>query len=196
MDLEKAAHAVADLLLALGVDQDDHTADTPTRVARAWAEHLAGYAENPADHLTRTFTAPHNPGLVIVSGIQFTSTCAHHLERIVGTATVAYRPHPGQPIVGLSKLARLVTGYARRLQVQERLGHQITHTIHTTLAPEGTGCILTATHGCMTLRGINQPTTATTTHAWAGAWNTNHPDTHAVLNEHNRSLTAPKGNPT
>ena len=195
MDLDKAAAAVADLLVALDVDEGDHTADTPARVARAWAEHLAGYRENPAEHLRRTFSAPDDAGLVIVGGIRFVSTCAHHLERIVGTATVAYRPWPGRPVVGLSKLARVVTGYARRLQVQERLGRQISDAIYDELDPQGAGCILTAAHGCMSLRGINQPAAVTTTQAWAGEWNSTHSDASAVLDEHNRSVAGFKGGP-
>lgn len=196
MDLDKAATAVADLLLALGVDEGDHTADTPNRVARAWAEQLAGYHDDPARHLTRTFSAPHDPGLVIVAGVRVVSTCAHHLLPIVGTATVAYRPRLGQPVVGLSKLARVVEGYARRLQVQERLGRQVADALHGHLTPVGAACLVTASHGCMSLRGVAQPATVTTTHAWAGGWqHTADSDTKAVLAEHGRSVAGFKGGP-
>lgn len=196
MDIDKAASAVADLLIALGVDEGDHTADTPGRVARAWAEQLTGYLEDPGLHLTRTFSAPEDPGLVIVAGSRIVSTCAHHLLPIVGVATVAYRPRMGQPIVGLSKLARLVDGYARRLQVQERLGRQIADTLVDRLDPLGAACLITASHGCMALRGVAQPAAVTSTQAWAGEWRVkpDH-DTAAVVNEHNRSVAGFKGGP-
>lgn len=194
IDLDKAALAVEQLLNALGVDEGDHTVNTPMRAARAWAEHLAGYSQDPGGYLARTFSAPHDPGLVMVGGIRIVSTCAHHLERIVGTVTVAYRPRPGQPIVGLSKLARVVEGYARRLQVQERLGRQIADTIQDRLDPVGAAAIVTAAHGCMSLRGVRQPAAVTTTSAWAGGWSPpGDADTAAVLAEHNRSVAGFKG---
>lgn len=197
IDNEKAAGAIADLLAALGVDEGDHTEDTPGRVARSWAEHLAGYQEDPGTHLLRTFSPPvGDAGLVMVGGIRFVSTCAHHLERIVGTATVAYRPRHGQPVVGLSKLARVVEGYARRLQVQEKLGREVVDAMQRVLDPAGAACILTAAHGCMALRGVNQPASVTTTHSWAGGWQfSTNADTDAVLSEHNRSVAGFKGGP-
>lgn len=160
--------AVADLLGALGVDEGDHTADTPARVARAWHELLSGYRENPADHLDRTFSAPTDPGLVIVSGVRLVSTCAHHLLPFVGTATIAYRPSPGQKVVGLSKLARVLQGYAARLQVQEQIGAQVVEAIVDRLNPSGACVIITATHQCMTIRGAGEPEAATTTQAAHG----------------------------
>jgi GTP cyclohydrolase I len=196
IDVEKTAAAVRELLTALGVDEGDHTTDTPNRVAKAWAEQLAGYDEDPALHLTRQFTAPADPGLVMVSGIRVVSTCAHHLLPIVGTATVAYRPMPGDPVVGLSKLARVVESYARRLQVQERIGWQVANTLQAELGPAGAACIVTASHGCMSLRGIGQPATVTTTHAWAGTWSLGDAsDRASVLAEHNRSVAGFKGGP-
>ena len=190
-----AARAVSALLAAFGVDEGDHTADTPTRVAKAWREQLAGYDEDPREHLRKTFSAPDDPGLVVVSGIRVVSTCAHHLLPIVGTATVAYRPRPGQKVVGLSKLARVVDGYGRRLQVQERLGRQVVDAIAAELTPAGAGCVITAAHGCMSLRGVGQPATVTTTHSWAGAWHTGGADASAVLSEHTRSVAGFKGGP-
>lgn len=203
MDLEKAEVAIADLLLALGVDEGDHTDGTPRRVARAWAEMLGGYAEQPGAHLERTFSAPPVPGLVMQSGIRVVSWCAHHMLPIVGTATVAYRPRDGQPVVGLSKLARVVDGFARRLQVQEQLGYQVAQTVAEVLDPVGAACLITAAHGCMTLRGINQHAAVTTSESWAGDWLTL-PDTAAerravehdraaTTNEHNRSVAGFKG---
>jgi GTP cyclohydrolase I len=197
VDLRRAELAVATLLSALGVNEGDHTRDTPRRVARAWAEQLIGYGADPGAHLDRTFSAPDDAGLVIVGGIRLVSTCAHHLLPIVGVATVAYRPKNRQPVVGLSKLARVVDGYAKRLQVQERLGRQICQALDDGLDPEAAGCLITASHGCMSLRGISQPATVTTTHAWAGAWNVDpdHPDRRAVLDEHHRSTSGFKGGP-
>lgn len=184
MDLHKTTAAVTDLLAALEVDEGDHTRDTPARVARYWAEALAGYAGDPADHLTRTFPAPTDPGVVIVAGIRVNSTCAHHLLPITGTATVAYRPKTGDRVVGLSKLARVVDGYARRLQVQEQLTAQIADAVMTRLNPHGAGCVITAEHGCMTIRGVVQPESVTTTSAWRGQWDNTHPDARTVLADH------------
>lgn len=159
---------VKHLLAALGVDEGDHTADTPARVARAWHDMLAGYRQDPADHLATTFSAPPNPGLVIVEGVTVNSVCAHHMLPFTGWATVAYRPSPGQQIVGLSKLARVVGGYAARLQVQERIGTQVVDAIMDRLRPSGVMCLITATHDCMRLRGVREPAAATTTQASGG----------------------------
>jgi GTP cyclohydrolase I len=186
VDIDKAASAVQDLLLALGVDEGEHTANTPTRVAKAWQTALAGYDTVPARHLAATFPAPPDPGLVVMAGIRVRSTCAHHLLPITGTATVAYRPAPGSPVVGLSKLARVLGNFAARLQVQERLGWQVATTIQTALDPVGAACVISAAHGCISLRGVEQPGTVTTTTALAGAWTPGHPDVETVLAEHRR----------
>ncbi|RCV51918.1 GTP cyclohydrolase I [Marinitenerispora sediminis] len=188
IDLDKVETAVTDLLLALGVDEGEHTQDTPRRVAKAWAETLSGYDDDPSRHLLRTFSAPHDPGLIIVTGIRLSSTCAHHLLPVTGTATVAYRPRPGDQIVGLSKLARVLHGYARRLQVQERIGHQVVTAVQDALAPVGSACVITAEHGCMAVRGVNEPATVTTTRALSGEWRPDHPDVRAVLAEHSGNL--------
>lgn len=185
MDLVKAEAAVADLLAALEVDEGDHTADTPRRVAKAWKEVLAGYGDDPDRHLAVRFSAPANPGLVIVSNLPFASTCAHHLLPILGHATVAYRPRPGEDVVGLSKLARVLEGYARRLQVQERLGAQVAEALERNLAPVGAGCVITAVHGCMCIRGVMAWGAVTTTTSWAGAWTEpGHPDVETVQKAH------------
>jgi GTP cyclohydrolase I len=168
MDVDGAALAVKNLLGAFGVPEDDHTRKTPQRSATAWAEILGGYTEDPGDHLEVTFSAPKNPGLVIVSGISLQSMCAHHLLPFSGTATVAYRPSPGQRVVGLSKLSRVVTGFARRLQVQEQIGFQVVDTIMGRLQPSGASCIITARHDCMRLRGVREGEAVTTTYAADG----------------------------
>ncbi|VBA58659.1 GTP cyclohydrolase I [Mycobacterium attenuatum] len=162
--------AVQQLLAALGVDEGEHTANTPARVARAWREMLWGYHEVPEDHLDTDFPAPDDPGLIVMHGISFASTCAHHLLPFSGTATIAYRPHPGQRIVGLSKLARLVHGYAARLQVQERIGHQATAGMMRKLNPSGAMCVITARHDCMRLRGVREPAAEATTESRKGMW--------------------------
>lgn len=167
---DPVAAAVADLLSALGVDEGAHTADTPRRVAAAWRDQLAGYAEDPRAHLKKTFPAPENPGLVVVSGLRLQSTCAHHLLPITGRATVAYRPRVGDPVVGLSKLSRLLDGYARRLQVQEQIGAQVVTAIQDVLDPVGSACVITAEHGCMSIRGVMEPGATTTTTALGGEW--------------------------
>lgn len=182
--------AVAQLLEALNAHQHEpaHTADTPRRVAAAYRQQLAGYDEDPRRHLARTFPAPPNPGLVVVRNIEVKSMCAHHLLPVTGVATVAYRARPGSPVVGLSKLSRLVEGYARRLQVQEQLGYQVATALQEVLDPLGAACIITAEHGCMTLRGVMQKDTVTTTTAWTGDWDLDplNSDRTMVIAEHHR----------
>jgi GTP cyclohydrolase I len=170
VDVDKAALAVEALLQALGIEASEHTADTPMRVARSWAAAVAGYDTDPAEHLDRVFPSPEDPGLIVVSGIRVVSRCAHHLLPIVGFATVGYRGRAGTPIVGLSKLARVVDGFARRLQVQERLGYQVAYAVRGKLTVDGAACAITAEHGCMTLRGIQQAGATTTTMASVGTW--------------------------
>lgn len=168
LDLAIAEKAISDLLTAFDIERDDHTAKTPLRAAKAWRDVLVGYTEDPSAHLDTTFSAPGDPGLVIVSGIDLKSTCAHHLLPFCGKATVAYRPSPGQAVVGLSKLARVIHGYARRLQVQENIGAETVEAIHSKLNPSGVAVIITATHDCMRLRGVGEPEAATTTVARQG----------------------------
>lgn len=191
VDIDKAALAIEALLQALGIDEGEHTAGTPARVAKAWAIAVGGYDLDPARHLDRVFPSPEDPGLVVVSGIRVMSRCAHHMLPIVGTATVAYRGLPGTPIVGLSKLARVVDDFARRLQVQERLGYQVAYAVRGKLRADGVACVITAEHGCMTLRGIQQHAT-TTTVAAVGTWQApasllDRLDLEQVMHEHRAS---------
>lgn len=167
---ERVRDAITNLLEALGVEIDDHTVNTPTRAARMWEELLEGTTEDPRAHLHSTFSAPEDGGLIIQSGIDFTSVCAHHLLPFSGYATVAYRPNPGQEVVGLSKLTRLLRGYAARLQIQERIGWQVVHGLHEVLKPAGALCMVTAVHGCMRLRGVRDSSSSTTTEAKWGHW--------------------------
>jgi GTP cyclohydrolase I len=161
--------AVATLLRYLGEDPErPGLADTPARVVRALAELTEGYQAEPADLLARVFPDEYDE-LVVVTGIDFTSLCEHHLLAFTGTATVAYLPAPGQGVVGLSKLARLVECYARRLQVQERLTTQIADAMNEHLQPLGVGVVLRARHSCMGCRGVRKPRATMVTSALRGA---------------------------
>ena len=163
VDPAAAARAVGDLLLALGQDPAaDHLLDTPRRVAAAYTELLS-----PAPFTMTTF--PNEEAydeLVLARDIPFTSLCQHHLLPFTGRAHVAYLP--GDRIVGLSKLARVVEMFARRLQVQERLTAQIADRLQATLEPRGVGVVLDAEHSCMSLRGVRATGARTTTSALRG----------------------------
>lgn len=130
--------------------------DTPGRVARAWREYCEGYAEDPAYHLSRIF---HEVGgydeIVLLNNIPFQSNCEHHMAPIVGKAHIAYLP--GDYVVGISKLARVLHGFARRLQVQERLTAEVADCIWDNLKPRGVAVVIEAAHGCMTGRGVRTP---------------------------------------
>lgn len=165
---DAVAEAIDALLCALGTDIDDHTAGTPERAAKMWRELLRGQHEDPRVHLQSTFSAPTDAGLVIQSGIEVVSVCAHHMLPFVGRGTVAYRPSPGQKVVGLSKLTRVLQGYAARLQIQERIGCQVCEAISEVILPSGVMCIITATHDCMRLRGVRDGSSETTTVAKVG----------------------------
>lgn len=168
MDLVKAQQAVAAMLDAFGVPVDEHTRETPARVSRAFCELLAGYEEDPSEHLLRTFPGPVEGALVAAQGVRFTSLCAHHLLPFTGHATIAYVPEDGAPIVGLSKLARVVTGYAARLQSQEILSSQVADALVSRLKTQAAGCVITAHHACMGIRGVRQPDAVMTTSSLRG----------------------------
>ncbi len=150
-DLDKAAMHAAAMLDALGIRGDDKT---PGRLVRALDELAAGRHTDPGRHLEVQFppTAT-EPGLIVVTDVPFTSLCEHHLLPFTGVATVAYLPTPGSPIVGLSKLARLVQEYAARPQVQERLTDQVATALHLGLKARGAACAVRGVHSCMALRG-------------------------------------------
>ena len=146
--------AIRTLLVWAGEDPArEGLRDTPARVGRAWKEYCAGYAEDPAVHLARTFeeVAGYDE-VVLLRDIPFHSHCEHHLAPIVGTASIAYLPT--DRVVGISKLARVLHGYARRLQIQERLTAEIAQCIWTNLNPLGVAVVIKAQHGCMTGRGV------------------------------------------
>mgnify|MGYP001157068571 FL=1 len=130
--------------------------DTPARVARAWKEYCLGYAEDPAYHLSRVFeeVGGYNE-IVLLKDIPFQSHCEHHMAPIIGKAAIAYLPN--DRVVGISKLARVLHGYARRLQVQERLTAEVADCIWDNLQPQGVAVVIEAAHSCMTARGVRTP---------------------------------------
>ena len=136
--------------------------DTPRRVARAWKEYCSGYADDPAIHLSRTFEEVGGyDEIVLLRDIPFQSHCEHHLAPITGTASIAYLPT--DRVVGISKLARVLHGFARRLQIQERLTAEVAQCIWDELQPKGVAVVIEASHACMTARGVRTPGVMMTT---------------------------------
>lgn len=156
------------LLRAIGEDPDrDGLRDTPARVVKAFAEYCSGYAVDPVALLQKTFSEVSGyQNLVILTDIDFVSHCEHHLAPIVGKAHIAYLPSTS--VVGISKLARVVDAYARRLQIQERMTAQIAQCIEAGLAPRAVGVVVDAEHGCMTLRGVNKQAPRMRTQVFTG----------------------------
>ena len=168
VDVERVHAAVAELLSAIGEDPErDGLVATPARVAAMYEELFAGLHDDPARHLEVTFAAEHDE-MVMVRDIPFASLCEHHLVPFLGRAHVAYIPAEDGRITGLSKLARLVDGYARRLQVQERMTTQIADAIAGVLAPRGVLVVIEAEHLCMSMRGVKKPGTVTVTSSVRG----------------------------
>jgi GTP cyclohydrolase IA len=168
VDTTRVAGAVSELLAAIGEDPGrDGLVDTPVRVAAMYQELFAGLADDPSRHLTVTFAADHDE-MVMVRDIPFASLCEHHLVPFIGRAHVAYIPGEDGRITGLSKLARLVDGFARRLQVQERMTTQIADAIEKVLGPRGVLVVVEAEHLCMSMRGVKKPGTLTITSSVRG----------------------------
>ena len=143
--------------------------DTPLRVARAWREYASGYDQDPALHLDRVFEEVGGyDDIVLLRDIPFQSHCEHHLAPIIGKASIAYLP--GTRIVGISKLARVLHGFARRLQVQERLTAQVADTLWERLEPLGVGVVIEASHAGMSARGVNTPGVMMTTSRMLGTF--------------------------
>lgn len=160
-------------MAAIGEDPGrDGLVETPARVARMYAEVFSGLAEDPTRHLSVTFEAHHDE-MVMVKDIPVYSMCEHHLLPWHGLAHVAYIPNADGRITGLSKLARLVEGYARRPQVQERLTSQVADAVEATLAPAAVLVVVEAEHMCMSMRGVRKPGSRTVTSAVRGLFRRN-----------------------
>ncbi len=167
-DHDRAAAAVRELLIAIGEDPErDGLRETPDRVARAWHELTAGLRQRGEDVLSTTFDLGHDE-FVLVKDLELWSVCEHHLVPFTGVAHVGYIPGTDGRITGLSKLARLVDVYARRLQVQERITTQVADELIRLLQPRGAIVVVEAEHLCMTMRGVRKPGARTVTSAVRG----------------------------
>ena len=164
----RAMDSIKWLLYFIGDDPNrEGLKDTPLRIINSWRELFAGYKQDPIQ-VIRTFEDGACDEMVVAKDIDFTSMCEHHVLPFLGTATIGYIPH-GR-IIGLSKLARLLDIYARRLQVQERLTCQITEALDTHLAPLGSACVIKATHLCMSCRGVRKPSAVMITSSLTGVF--------------------------
>ena len=171
IDQPRIQRAVREILLAIGEDPErEGLLKTPARVARAYAELMAGLQEDPKRHIKTVFVEDYDE-IVLLRDIEFHSLCEHHLLPFTGVAHVAYLP--SGKVVGLSKLARLVEGFARRPQVQERLTAQIADALMEELHPQGAACVIEATHTCMTLRGVKKHGSTMVTSALRGVFKDN-----------------------
>jgi GTP cyclohydrolase IA len=166
----EVAEAVRTLIRWAGDDPDrEGLLDTPARVARAWKEYASGYGEDPSHHLSRTFEEVGGyDEIVLLKDIPFQSHCEHHLAPIIGKAAIAYLPR--ERVVGISKLARVLHGFARRLQVQERLTAQVADCIWEHLQPQGVAVVIEASHACMSARGVQTPGVMMTTSRMMGVF--------------------------
>ncbi len=162
--------AIKTLIRWAGDDPDrEGLLETPERVARAWAEYASGYQSDPAIHLSRTFYEVGGyDEIVLLKDIPFQSHCEHHMAPIIGKAAIAYLPQ--DKVVGISKLARVLHGFARRLQVQERLTAQVADCIWDHLEPKAVAVVIEASHSCMTARGVNTPGVMMTTSRMMGTF--------------------------
>lgn len=168
VDLDRIERAVREILEAIGEDPGrDGLLETPRRVARMYQEIFSGISEDPGEHLSVVFEADHDE-MVMVKDIPVYSVCEHHLVPWFGAAHVAYIPNDDGRITGLSKLARLVDGFSRRPQVQERLTTQVADCIEAVLAPRGVLVVVEAEHLCMSMRGVRKPGATTVTSAVRG----------------------------
>ena len=166
IETERIRKAVREILLAVGEDAErEGLKATPERVARMYAELLGGMNEDPKRHLRSVFTENYDE-IVLLRDIPFYSICEHHLMPFIGSAHVAYLP--SGTVLGVSKLARIVDCFARRLQTQERLTYQIADFIMNSLKPQGVTVVLEASHSCMTIRGIKKPGSVMVTSALRG----------------------------
>lgn len=163
---ERIENAVVNLLLSIGENPArEGLVDTPRRVAKSYLKLFEGYRQKPEDLLT-VFDADGYDQIVLLKDVEFYSTCEHHMLSFAGRAHVAYLP--GKKIVGISKLARLVDMYARRLQIQERICDQVTEALMTHLQPRGAACLIEASHLCMRARGVEKQSSVMVTSSLKG----------------------------
>jgi len=173
IDQERIAAAVREILFAIGEDPDrDGLLDTPNRVARMYAEICAGLHQEPSEHLATMFEADHDE-MVMVRDIPMYSLCEHHLIPFIGKAHVAYIPNRSGNVIGLSKVARLVDGFAKRPQVQERLTRQVADALEEHLQPRGVLVVMQAEHLCMSMRGVRKAGSSTVTSSVTGIFRAN-----------------------
>ena len=173
VDQARIEKAVREILIAIGEDPDrDGLVDTPARVARMYAEICGGLHQNPDEHLQTTFEAEHDE-MVMVRDIPMYSACEHHMLPWVGKAHLAYIPNDDGRVIGLSKFARLVDGFAKRPQVQERLTVQVAEALEAALQPKGVMVVIEAEHLCMSMRGVRKPGASTVTSAVRGLFRDN-----------------------
>ena len=170
-DKEKAKAAIVEILKYLGEDSNrEGLKDTPSRVIKSWDRLFGGYLQDPEDVLT-TFeeddVIPHDQ-IILLKDIEFYSTCEHHMLPFVGKAHVAYIP--SDKVVGISKLARIVEIYSRRLQIQERVGNQVSHALMEHLNAKGAACIIESKHFCMTCRGVEKQNSVMVTSSLRGVF--------------------------
>jgi GTP cyclohydrolase I len=167
---DEVANAIRTLIRWAGDDPArEGLLDTPKRVARAWKEYCQGYGEDPASHLSRTFEEVGGyDEIVLLRDIPFQSHCEHHMAPIIGKAHIAYLPD--RLVVGISKLARVLNAYARRLQIQERLTAEVADCIWNHLHPQGVAVVIEASHACMTARGVRTPGVTMTTSRMMGVF--------------------------
>ena len=167
---DEVAQAIRTLIRWSGDDPGrEGLLDTPQRVARAWKEYCQGYEEDPAHHLSRVFEEVGGyDEIVLLKDIPFQSHCEHHMAPIIGKAAIAYLPQ--DHVVGISKLARVLHGFARRLQIQERLTAEVAQCIWDELQPKGVAVVIEASHACMTARGVNTPGVMMTTSRMMGTF--------------------------
>ena len=167
---QEAEAAVRTLIQWIGDDPDrEGLVDTPKRVIKAYEALYSGYRQDPAEPLERTFEEVHGyKDMVLLRDVEFYSACEHHMVPIIGKAHIAYYPANG--VVGLSKLARVIDTYARRLQTQESMTSQIIETIETSLAPRGIALMIEAEHMCMAMRGVQKKGVSTVTTCFTGVF--------------------------
>jgi GTP cyclohydrolase IA len=179
---EEAEKAIHTLLRWAGDDPSrEGLLETPARVAKAFEDWFSGYDQDPEEYLTRTFEEIEGyDDMVILRDIRFESHCEHHLAPIIGRVHVGYLPT--RRVVGISKLARVVEAYARRLQVQEKMNAQIANTIEKVLQPKGVAVVIEAAHQCMTTRGVHKPGVTMVTSTMLGAFRDNSDTRREFLN--------------